>query len=76
MRTGIFITTAVAGTGSGGDDWGSQVVVSDASLTGDGTTAHPLKVAAGAGTVTSINGQTGTVTLKPVLSGNTIAHRA
>ncbi len=30
--------------GSGADNWGTQVVVSDATLTGDGTTGNPLGV--------------------------------
>lgn len=29
----------------GGDNWGTQVVVTDATLTGNGTTATPLKIA-------------------------------
>jgi hypothetical protein len=32
-------------SGSGGDHWGTQTVVTDATLTGNGTTASPLKVA-------------------------------
>jgi len=32
-------------SGSGGDQWGTQTVVTDATLTGNGTTATPLKVA-------------------------------
>ncbi|NBT88500.1 MAG: hypothetical protein EBT51_09380, partial [Flavobacteriaceae bacterium] len=33
----------------GGDNWGSQVVVSDSTLTGDGTSGSPLSVVAGGG---------------------------
>ncbi len=36
--------TVTLPTGSGGDQWGSQVVESDTSLTGDGTSANPLAV--------------------------------
>ena len=36
--------TVTLPTGSGGDQWGSQVVQSDASLNGDGTSANPLGV--------------------------------
>lgn len=37
----------ISGTGGGGggaDNWGSQVVVSDGTLTGDGTSGNPMKV--------------------------------
>ena len=33
-------------TGSGGDNWGSQVAATDATLTGNGTVASPLRIAA------------------------------
>jgi len=33
----------------GGDNWGSQVVVSDSTLTGDGTSGSPLSVVGGGG---------------------------
>jgi len=36
--------TVTLPTGSSGDQWGSQVVQSDASLNGDGTSANPLGV--------------------------------
>lgn len=35
--------------GASGDNWGSQVVVSDATLTGNGTTASPLSVVSSGG---------------------------
>lgn len=38
--------TAATGAGSG-DNWGTQVVISDATLTGDGTSATPLSVVGG-----------------------------
>ena len=43
-------------TGSGGDDWGNQVVVSDATLTGDGTSGSPLSVVHDRDWVTSSGG--------------------
>ncbi len=36
------ITDAGGGGGGGADDWGNQVVISDATLDGDGTTLSPL----------------------------------
>jgi len=36
--------TVTLPTGTGGDQWGSQVVQSNSSLSGDGTSAHPLAV--------------------------------
>ena len=38
-------TVTLPSSGSGGDNWGSQVAVTDATLTGDGTTTNPLGVA-------------------------------
>ncbi|MBN8681668.1 MAG: tail fiber domain-containing protein [Chitinophagales bacterium] len=46
---------------SGGDDWGAQVVVSNATLTGSGTNANPLRLApqgASTGQVLKYNGST------------------
>jgi len=49
-----------------GDNWGSQVVVSGPGLIGNGTLGNPLQAL-----VTSVNGQTGTVTItSPVTSVN------
>jgi len=39
------IADSCAGTGGAGDDWGAQVVEHNASLTGEGTVAIPLKIA-------------------------------
>lgn len=36
--------TVTLPTGTGGDNWGSQTVESDATLSGDGTTSNPLGV--------------------------------
>lgn len=41
-----IVETTVAG--GAGDDWGAQVVVTDATLTGNGTVGSPLAVAPGA----------------------------
>lgn len=38
-----YVSAGTSGGGSG-DDWGSQVVVTDATLTGDGTAGDPLSV--------------------------------
>lgn len=38
--------TQTQNSGAGSDDWGSQVVQSDATLNGDGTSGNPLAVAA------------------------------
>lgn len=43
---GTVQITAATGAGSG-DNWGTQVVISDATLTGDGTSATPLSVVGG-----------------------------
>ena len=40
--------TIPAGSASGGDGWGTQVVASDNTLTGDGTSVYPLGVDTGA----------------------------
>ncbi len=48
-------------TGSGGDDWGSQVVQTDATLTGQGTSGNKLKISqqgATSGQVLKWNGTT------------------
>jgi hypothetical protein len=49
------------GSGGGGDNWGTQVVVSNATLTGSGTNASPLRLApqgASNGQVLKFNGTT------------------
>ena len=60
-----------------GDDWGTQVVQTAATLTGDGTSANPLDIAAGAitsshiqdGTITSADIQDGTITGTDIQDG-------
>ncbi len=42
---GGSVTLPTSGSG-GGDNWGAQVVKTDATLTGDGTSGHPLHVVA------------------------------
>jgi hypothetical protein len=37
--------TVTLPSGGGGDNWGNQTVLTDISLTGDGTTVSPLKIA-------------------------------
>ncbi len=39
-----------------GDDWGSQVVITDETLTGNGTVGSPLSVVVGGGSVSANNG--------------------
>lgn len=41
--------------GGSGDDWGTQVIISDGTLSGDGTSGDPLSVVGG-GLVTASNG--------------------
>ena len=46
LSNGGGSVTLPASGGSGGDNWGAQTVKTNATLTGDGTTAHPLSVVA------------------------------
>lgn len=57
-----------------GDDWGTQVVISDATLTGDGTIGSPLSVVGGGGGTLADNGlylDTNTIKLGGTLVENT-----
>ncbi|RLF25888.1 MAG: hypothetical protein DRN14_07745 [Thermoplasmata archaeon] len=51
-----------------GDDWGTQVVQTAATLTGDGTSANPLDIATGA--ITSSHIQDGTITGTDIQDGS------
>ena len=46
LSNGGGSVTLPASGGSGGDNWGAQTVKTNATLTGDGTSAHPLGVVA------------------------------
>ena len=52
---------------SGGDDWGSQVVETDATLAGNGTAGSPLSVVASGGGLT--NWEESGTTLQPTTAG-------
>jgi|GEM_PF-4729282 hypothetical protein len=52
---------------SGGDDWGSQVVETDATLSGNGTAGSPLSVVNSGGGLT--NWEENGTTLRPVVAG-------
>ena len=46
LSNGGGSVTLPASGGSGGDNWGAQTVKTNSTLTGDGTSAHPLSVVA------------------------------
>ncbi|MCD6594685.1 hypothetical protein J7L68_03310 [bacterium] len=73
--TGGASVTVSSGTvtidaSSAGDNWGSQTVVSDATITGNGTSGSPLSVVYGNAANTAVQGnKTATITAGTGLSG-------